>query len=115
MRMQAVGFAMLFVLYLLCATLYNQLANHSAAFQVSGCSGLCTHGAAHRLHTCNTSSSCPQLWALLLSSYHLHPPTQALYYLASFFNNFGPNATTFLVAGEASSTVQHCVEGRQGA
>ncbi|PRW58781.1 proton phosphate symporter [Chlorella sorokiniana] len=60
-RMQAAGFAMLFILFLLCAALYDTLTQHTAAFQV-------------------------------------------LYYLASFFNQFGPNCTTWLVAGEVYPT-----------
>ena len=37
----------------------------------------------------------------------LSPPCQAfqaIYYLSSFFNQFGPNATTWLVAGEIFPT-----------
>lgn len=33
-RMQAAGFAMLFLLFLLCAVLFDTLTEHTAAFQV---------------------------------------------------------------------------------
>ena len=34
---------------------------------------------------------------------------QTLYYLSSFFNQFGPNATTWLVAGEWAMSYLGCV------
>jgi Sugar (and other) transporter len=37
---------------------------------------------------------------------------QALYYLSSFFNQFGPNATTWLVAGEIFPTDIRTGEGK---
>lgn len=63
-RMQQVGFAMDFILFLVCAIWFKQLQRPGANIKVF----------------------------------------QALYYLSSFFNQFGPNCVTFLVAAEVFPT-----------
>lgn len=61
-RLQCFGFLMMFILFLLCGILYNEMIDHAiGAFQT-------------------------------------------LYFLTSFFNQFGPNCTSFLVAGEVYPT-----------
>ncbi|KAL4429622.1 hypothetical protein ABPG77_008671 [Micractinium sp. CCAP 211/92] len=61
-RLQCMGFMMMFVLFLLCGILYDEMIDHAiSAFQT-------------------------------------------LYFLTSFFNQFGPNCTSFLVAGEVYPT-----------
>ncbi|EFN51657.1 hypothetical protein CHLNCDRAFT_59145 [Chlorella variabilis] len=61
-RLQAMGFLMMFFLFIACGIFYNQLLDN--AIQVF----------------------------------------QTLYFLSSFFNQFGPNCTSFLVAGEVYPT-----------
>ncbi|WPT13011.1 Putative inorganic phosphate transporter 1-12 [Picochlorum sp. SENEW3] len=61
-RMQAIGFSMMFILFLMCGIFYNQLVED-----------------------------------------HIHV-FQFLYFFSSFWNQFGPNATTWLVAGEVFPT-----------
>jgi MFS family permease len=61
-RLQSMGFFMVFILFLMCAIFYDQLVKHAIqAFQV-------------------------------------------LYFLSSFFGQFGPNATTWLLPGEVFPT-----------
>eukprot|EP00889_Picochlorum_renovo_P006677 jgi/Picre1/33707/NNA_001186.t1 len=61
-RMQAIGFSMMFILFLMCGIFYSQLVED-----------------------------------------HIHV-FQFLYFFSSFWNQFGPNATTWLVAGEVFPT-----------
>eukprot|EP00798_Chlamydomonas_sp_ICE-L_P032550 gene32550-17267_t len=63
-RMQNVGFAAMFILYLTCYLKYEYLTSSKSGLSIF----------------------------------------QAIYYLSSFFNQFGPNATTWLVAGEMFPT-----------
>lgn len=48
------------------------------------------------------------LWALSVRAAHIHW-FQALYYLSSFWGQFGPNATTWLLAGEVYPTEMRAV------
>ena len=61
MHMQANGFMMMFILYLICAVAYNSLT--------------ATESGLHAF--------------------------QFLYFFSSFWNQFGPNCTTWLVAGKS--------------
>ena len=67
MHMQANGFMMMFILYLICAVAYPQLTASQAG-----------------LHA-----------------------FQFLYFFSSFWNQFGPNCTTWLVAGESCLHLVH--------
>lgn len=93
-RMQAVGFGMLALLFLLMAALYNTLLDHTGAFQVG------RRSMRGELNACGpAASSCP---TTLVQNPPPLPssPQQLLYYLATLFTQLGPNCVTFLVAGE---------------
>lgn len=74
--MQAVGFALIAILFLLCGALYGSLVDHTAAFQV-------IRRSAGMGEACN--SAC---WGSVKARGELVALAmpQVLYYLASFFN-----------------------------
>jgi hypothetical protein len=96
-HMQAVGFIAMFVFYIIIYGQWNNMGN-----------------SGDRVYILDPATGLPvePYAALNPSKYNtrLNPNTngmhafQALYYLASFFNQFGPNATTWLVAGEIFPT-----------
>lgn len=90
-RMQAVGFSCMFILILFSAIFYERLQKPHLIhyFQVSWHSTFFLLA----LHTSLADS-----YTVNLSYY------QAMYYLTSFFTQFGPNCTTFLLAAEVYPT-----------
>lgn len=96
--MQANGLIAIFVFYLISAALYPQLTQPGSGvrwFQVS-CSPL-------------SMCDCPNICRTLpldksLTQPSLSPSRQTIYFLSSFFTQFGPNTTSFLLAAEVYPT-----------
>lgn len=108
MRMQAGGFLMLFLLFLLQGLLFSTLERHSGAFQVSSTVGCGSAACFVSQLACSLSTKAgmpPPLPASHPSPAKRLPP-QLLYYLSSFFAQLGPNCTTFLTAGEVRPATQ---------